>query len=93
MASNTKIINIESAIRSKKGGCDHSEVYVDRNLAELVCKKCEQKLNPIEFIVRMGKEQAANQKRERELMLIIERLENASTCTCEHCGKKTRVEG
>jgi hypothetical protein len=71
--------------------CDHHRVSVDETLNEIKCLDCEEKLNPIGWIVMMAAEWARVQRLTTEYREARVAYEAKRRCRCEHCKKMTRV--
>lgn len=71
--------------------CEHVQVELDEMDAELWCKQCDAKVNPIAWIRRLLKEDVQWNYRRDEYEKAKRRYESKKTTRCEHCKKVTRV--
>lgn len=72
--------------------CRHLNIRVNEDLAEVVCRDCDAKLNPIWVLIRMGKEETKWAFRRTEYIKMREALAQRSRCKCQHCGQMTRIK-
>ena len=84
--------------RDARDSCAHESVLVDPVLATLECRTCHAHLAPTEWIARLAErwqyvQNLTNQyTRAYRLAKAHEaRLEERARCTCEHCGRVTRI--
>jgi hypothetical protein len=71
--------------------CQHMRVAVDPELAELFCRDCKAKLNPIQYIVRIA-QQFTNWEYEHErIKQARAQLEERKQCRCTKCGEMTDI--
>jgi len=84
--------------RDAKDSCAHEAVLVDPVLATLECRTCRAQLSPTEWIARLAERWQYVQNlttqytRSYRLAKALEaRLEERARCTCEHCGRVTRI--
>ncbi|MDH0342126.1 hypothetical protein [Chromobacterium haemolyticum] len=77
---------------AKPGQCRHLNVRVNEDLAEVTCRDCEAKLNPIWVLSRMAKEETKWAFRRSEFIKTREALAQRSRCKCQHCGQMTRIK-
>jgi len=82
----------EVASRFRPGACQHTQVEVDEMLAEVKCKCCGERLNPIAVLARLAREESRFEWRRQELDVARKRFEQKTKTTCEHCGRMTRIK-
>lgn len=86
------VINLtEARNRYRLDKCQHINIQVDAELAEVECKDCGAKLNPISVLVRYATEESRLSMRIDSMKAEREKLEKRVRCKCDHCGKMTRV--
>ncbi len=71
--------------------CQHKRVEVDEILAEVTCKDCGERLNPIAVMVRMAQEESLLGQRIETLNRLKADLEKKQRTKCKHCGQMTPV--
>lgn len=84
----TNLIELNSRRRYE---CQHARMEVDEAMAEVRCKNCKEKLNPIWVLMKIAGEQSryiAEFKRSKE---IAKRINEKEKTRCEHCNRMTRV--
>ena len=81
----------EARARFAIGKCQHKRVEVDELLAEVTCRDCGEKLNPIAVMVRMAQEESRLGRRIAELKQLQVDLEKKQRTICKHCGRTTPV--
>lgn len=88
----TNVICLSEA-RSKyvHGRCQHKRVEVDEMLAEVECRDCGEKLNPLAVLVMMSKEQSLLGVRIAAIKKLKAELEEKQRTKCKHCGQMTPV--
>ncbi|MCC8495780.1 hypothetical protein [Xanthomonas hortorum] len=73
------------------GGCRHAHTEVDEKKAEVTCRDCGEKINPIWLLMQLATEDRMLRDRwasmKAELRLMGERVRTK----CQHCGQLTRV--
>lgn len=96
----TNLLVLHKAIKSyEKRNCLHKSIAVNSELAQVECKDCGEKLDPLAILVRMSEEQTlwwhrASEYRSRyeEYMKLDQELAHKHRCKCEHCHKMTRID-
>lgn len=73
--------------------CQHKSLLVDEEKAEVECKKCGAKLNPIWALMRFATEESRLVQRRQALAMERKAWEDRSKTKCRHCGKMTRLKG
>ncbi|APP85429.1 hypothetical protein CFBP498_38110 [Xanthomonas hortorum pv. vitians] len=73
------------------GGCRHAHTEVDEKKAEVTCRDCGEKINPIWLLMQLATEDRMLRDRwasmKAELSLMGERVKTK----CQHCGQMTRI--
>lgn len=69
----------------------HGPFVVNEANAEVVCKTCGEKLNPMWVLASLAKSEARNSHRLEKLQEQVRETETKMRCKCEHCGKMTRT--
>lgn len=88
----TKVICLsEARNRFVMSKCQHKRVEVDEILAEVTCKDCGERLNPIAVMVRMAQEESRLGQRIETLNRLKADLEKKQRTKCKHCGQMTPV--
>lgn len=88
----TKVICLsEARNRFVMSKCQHKRVEVDEILAEVTCKDCGERLNPIAVMVRMAQEESRLGQRIETLNRLKAGLEKKQRTKCKHCGQMTPV--
>ncbi len=87
-----KVICLEEVrSRYRYDKCQHLRVQVDADLAEVECKDCGAKMNPIAVLVRYATEESRLSLRISAMKEEREKLNKRIRCKCDHCGKMTRI--
>ena len=73
------------------GKCQHKSIEVDEIEAEVTCKDCGARLNPVAVLVRLAKEGSRLAWRIDELKKLNNRFDEKKRTTCQHCGKMTNI--
>jgi hypothetical protein len=89
------VISIETARRwrRREPECAHARVAVDPQYAELTCRDCQRKLNPIAWVASLAERWSAVQRMYRAAREEQARLELKRRAKCEHCGGFVRLTG
>lgn len=74
------------------GGCQHRHTEIDEKKAEVTCRDCCEKVNPIWLLMMLATEDRVLRDRwagmKAELRLMGDRVRTK----CQHCGQMTRVK-
>lgn len=88
--------NVIHLFEKKRNGClgsmNHGPFLYDPDLTYVVCKTCEEKLNPMAVIQALAHSDSYYRRRKKESIEAIERLENRNRTKCEHCHQMTKIE-
>lgn len=88
----TNVISLtEARSRYALGRCQHKRVTVDEVLAEVECRDCGTKLNPIVVLVRMAHEESVLGVRIDAMKKLKAELDEKLRTKCKHCGQMTPV--
>lgn len=71
--------------------CRHLTVIVDEELWSIECQTCGAKLDPIQFLIRLGQQEKDVEYRIDRLKKIEADIQGRVRTKCEHCGKLTRI--
>lgn len=71
--------------------CQHKHVEVDEVAAEVECKDCGLKLNPIAVLVRLSREESRLRIRIEQNKKLKAELDKKTHTKCRHCGQMTPV--
>jgi ribosomal protein S27E len=75
--------------------CPHNHVIIDEDLWAVECSNCGEKLDPIGFLIRLGRDESWEefriQKLRNEYKRITDILAIKTKTRCEHCGKITAI--
>lgn len=71
--------------------CPHKRLEVDEKLAEVTCRDCKAKLNPIWALKSLCDAEHGMWERYRTMRAIAMELEKRTKTKCECCGKMTRI--
>lgn len=75
-----------------EGKCRHLNIDVCEDKAEVTCRDCGEKLNPIWVLMRMAKEETKWAYRRSQFIEARAELEKRQRCKCQHCGNMTRIK-
>lgn len=75
----------------QEGRCAHINTQIHEDLAEIVCRDCGEKLNPIWVLIRMAKAETKWAISRAEYIKAREQLAERSRCKCIHCGSMTPI--
>lgn len=71
--------------------CKHMRVAIDPELAELTCRDCQQKLNPIQYITRIAQQFSTWEHERERIREARAQLAERKQCRCTKCGEMTEV--
>jgi ribosomal protein S27E len=71
--------------------CKHRQIEVDRELQEVTCATCGERLNPIAILERMAGEETMWHYQRQRLREAQAKLDKKIRTKCRHCGKLTDV--
>jgi ribosomal protein S27E len=71
--------------------CPHDKTLIDTALAELECRDCGAKLNPIEFLANLVGKWSRFQRLYEDYKAMKEYVESRSRVKCRHCGHFTNI--
>jgi ribosomal protein S27E len=71
--------------------CLHNRFYVNEAEAEVTCRDCNEKLNPIWVLVRMARQETIYHEAHRRYLDEMERLKERSRTKCTNCGHMTEI--
>lgn len=78
-------------VQSTLTDCKHLRVELDPALAELTCRDCKAKLNPIHYIVQIaGQFTRWNYEHDR-ITAARAQLAERKQCRCTKCGEMTEI--
>lgn len=72
-------------------GCQHRRAIVDEKLAELTCADCNEKLNPIRFLVTMAHQLTQWEHELQSIENARAELARRKKCRCTRCGEWTEI--
>ena len=81
----------EVRTRYEYSKCQHRKVNVDEILAEVECSDCGAKLNPMQVLVRLAREESRLKQRIESLRKLNAELDTKTRTKCRHCGEMTPV--
>ena len=88
----TNIISLsEARTRYSVGTCQHKHFSVDEILDEVECSDCGAKLNPMQVLVRLAREESVLKNRIASMRQLKADLEKKQRTKCRHCGQMTPV--
>jgi hypothetical protein len=73
--------------------CHHGPYEVDRTLMEVTCKKCKEKVNPMEVLLDLAHHETRWHDLQKRYQEEMKRLAERSSTKCQHCDKMTRISG
>lgn len=76
---------------ARQGQCRHLNISVHEDRAEVSCRDCGEKLNPIWVLTRMAKEETKWSLRRSEFIAARAEFAKRQRCKCQHCGQMTRI--
>lgn len=71
--------------------CQHKHIEVDEVSAEVECKDCGLKLNPIAVLARLAREESRLRIRIEQSQKLKAELDKKMRTKCCHCGQMTPV--
>lgn len=71
--------------------CKHLHSVVDEELAQVTCKDCKVKLNPIWVLMRLAREESRFKERRESLQKTMDEWKLRSRTKCTNCGKMTSI--
>lgn len=81
--------NVLTVVHSYK--CRHPHFEVDEKLAEVTCRACGEKMNPMWVLVQIAHDERRLADRLLSLRTECRLLEGRVKTKCEHCKKMTRI--
>jgi hypothetical protein len=78
-------------VQKAVSGCKHLRVEVDPELAELTCRDCKVKLNPIQYIVSIAQQFVRWEYEYERIKVARAQLAERKQCRCTKCGEMTEV--
>ena len=81
----------EARTRYELSKCQHKHVTVDERLAEVECQDCGAKLNPMQVLARLAREESRLKHRIESLRKLNAELDSKTRTKCRHCGQMTPV--
>lgn len=77
--------------RATGRACSHINTEIDEALAEVTCRDCGVKLNPIWVLARMAKTETKWGYERQRIIDMRKALDERVRCKCDHCGKMTNI--
>lgn len=77
---------------TRRPQCRHNSIIVDESLEQVICKICNERLNPFFVIKEMMKNSELWKRQKAEANLAREQAEKKTRTKCQHCGKMTKVK-
>jgi DNA-directed RNA polymerase subunit RPC12/RpoP len=77
--------------KDPKAACAHSRIRLDRILAEVQCRDCEAKINPVEWIAMAAESWKAVQRMYDRQKEAARELDLKRRAKCQHCGRISEV--
>ncbi|GAB2889496.1 hypothetical protein GCM10027202_17620 [Microvirgula curvata] len=71
--------------------CHHHRVMVDEAKANVTCRDCGEKLNPVWVLSQMAKKESWQRNHIMDMHRAAEKAASKLRCKCEHCGHMTRI--
>lgn len=84
-------IEVSAKYRYHEGYCEHLNITVNEDLAELTCKDCKDKINPTYWIMMVAKRWHHIDYLQRTYKIAAELYDDKQRCKCEHCGRITHI--
>jgi len=81
----------EVTIVSPFGGCPHSHLLLDERAAEVTCRDCGEKLNPIWALAQLAKHDSSLIQRWALLSAHVKLLEGRTKVKCTCCQKMVTI--
>lgn len=78
-------------IADSYSGCQHRRAIVDERLAELTCADCQERLNPIQFLVTIYHRLRLFEREKQSIAAARAELERRKRCRCTQCGEWTEI--
>jgi hypothetical protein len=77
--------------RAEIRGCEHRNVLIDEKLWMIECSECHEKLDPIQYLLNLARDERYVQYRINELEKKERKLKDRIRTKCDHCGKMTSI--
>jgi len=90
MVNNNVLISFKEK-KKEIDGCEHNSILVDADLWEIECAECHEKLNPIEYLIKLAQNERLVKMEATMIREQIKQLSNRVRTKCQHCGKMTRI--
>jgi len=91
-----RVVSVQEK-KGKSNRCQHDFVLVDEELWNIECSQCGEILDPIQYIIRLARDEELVKLRldcmKAEYERIKAALKNRTHTKCEHCGKTTKITG
>lgn len=85
------IERVVTVVRAPYHACQHERFTVDDKLAQVVCRDCGVKLDPMQALVLIAHGETRYHELHARYQDEMKRLGERSKTKCQHCGKMTRV--
>lgn len=82
---------VELTIVSPYGGCQHPCFLVDESAAEVTCRDCGQKLNPMWALAKLSQRDSSLIQRWSMLKAHVQLLEGRTKVKCTGCQKMVTI--
>lgn len=73
------------------GKCRHLHVEVDGKLAQVECRDCKERLDPMQVLIWLAHEDDRLMNRWAHLSAALEAMQAKVRCKCQHCGRLTQI--
>lgn len=73
------------------GKCRHLHIEVDNQLAEVTCRDCKERLNPIRVLIWLANEDDRLRNTWARTYAALELMQKKTRCKCQHCGRLTHI--
>ena len=92
IAEDSKVISLSRAKIKRNGvSCQHVNIVIDEELAEVECAECGERMNPVFVLARFAKQESVWGNRLIALRAEQEALKERCRFKCQHCGKYTNI--
>lgn len=71
--------------------CRHTRFIIDKALAQVTCKDCNEKIDPMYALVQLANQETKYHQLHERYADEMKRLGNRQKTKCQHCGGMTRI--
>lgn len=71
--------------------CRHPNFIVDKALAQVTCRECKEKLDPMYVLVQLAHQETKYHELHERYQDEMKRLGSRQKTKCQHCNQMTRI--